>query len=294
MENFTPGIQNNTVIQRRDTLNAVKNNNSTGRFGYLNKAKVYVGGASVDKTWDTRSDKRSDKRSDTRSDKRNPVLSSNECMKIGIHGDPFVSEKKVSQKKAEVDKDGISVINKITHREKVLSEIKLFFQFKQQEGYITKLKRDIEDIKLQCFIDLEDVKLKFSNLEFELWNTNNLLHSVSHISENLCENKRPVELMDTQNYLDQGEKSNDGNIFVGSEYRQGSRDNQSKIERDGIVENIDFNQLVPPAYKVSLNGSKIFLPPVKMVHETTNELGQCLENLSQIREFIRNVSAESN
>ena len=222
----------------------------------------------MDKTWDTRSDKRSD----TRSDKRNPVLSSNEGMKIGIHEDPFVSKKKVSLKKAEVEKDGISVINKITHREKVLSEIKLFFQFKQQEGYITKLKREIEDIKLKCFIDLEDVKLKFRNLEFELWNTNNLLNSVSNISENLCENNIPEELVDTQNYLDQGVKSNDGNIFIGSEYRHGSGENQSKIERDGNAEYIDFNQLVQPAHKVSLNGSKIFLPPVKKLNEANTEL----------------------
>ena len=131
MEIFTPEIQNKTVIQRRDTLNAVEYNDTTRRSGFSNKAKVYVGGASMGKKWDKSS-----------VEENNPVLSNNECMKIGIHEDPFVSKKKVSPKKAEMEKDGISFINKITHREKVLSEIKLFFQFKIQEGYIRFKERN--------------------------------------------------------------------------------------------------------------------------------------------------------
>ena len=43
---------------------------------------------------------------------------------------------------------------------------------------------------------------------------------------------------------------------------------------------------------MSLNGSKIFLPPVKKVKEATNELNKCLENVSQIREFIKNESVD--
>ena len=43
---------------------------------------------------------------------------------------------------------------------------------------------------------------------------------------------------------------------------------------------------------MSLNGSKIFLPPVPKLNETSDELGKCIVNVCQIREFIKKVSSE--
>ena len=77
----------------------------------------------------------------------------------------------------------------------------------------------MDDIKLKCLIDFEDFHLKFRNLEFNIGNMNNLVNSASNISENLYENSIPEELVDTQNYLDQGVKNNDGKIFIDSRYK---------------------------------------------------------------------------
>ena len=163
--------------------------------------------------------------------------------------------------------------------------------------YITDLKREIDDIKLKCLIDFEDFNLKFRNLEFEIWNMNNLVNSASNISDNLYENNIREELEDTQNYLDQGVTSNDGvqmkqDIFVGPKYRDSSETYPGKIEKNGNVENLDLNKLIQPVDRVSLNGSQIFLPPVPNLHETSDDLSQCIAKVCQIREFLKKVSSE--
>ena len=55
---------------------------------------------------------------------------------------------------------------------------------------------------------------------------------------------------------------------------------------------MDFSKLIQPAPKISLNGSKIFLPPRPKLNETRDELGKCINNVCQIREFIKKVSME--
>jgi len=55
---------------------------------------------------------------------------------------------------------------------------------------------------------------------------------------------------------------------------------------------MDFTKLIQPAPKISLNGSKIFLPPRPGLNETSDELGECINNVCQIREFIKKVSRE--
>ena len=282
-ENFTPEIQDKIDSQMGDSLSASDNKDTMGKADFSDRTWAHFGGVSMGKKWDENM-LESMKRKDG---KHSGIIQRREENKTGINHDSFISPKKDKNERV-----GIGSRSKLAHREKVFSEIKLFFKFKQQEVYITDLKREIEDIKLKCFIDLEDVNLKFRNLEFEFWNMNNLLNSASNISENLYVNNIPEELVDTQNYLDQGVKSNDGNICIDSEYRDSREKYPGKIERYGNVENLDFNKLIQPANRVSLNGSQIFLPPVPNLNETSDELGQCIVNVCQIREFLKKVSCE--
>ena len=110
---------------------------------------------------------------------------------------------------------------------------------------------------------------------------NNLVNSASNISDNLYENNIREELEDTQNYLDQGVTSSDGvqmkqDIFVGPKYGDSS----------------EAYKLMQPVDRVSLNGSQIILPPVPNLHETSDDLGQCIAKVCQIREFLKKVSSE--
>ena len=196
-----------------------------------------------------------------------------------------------------MEKDGISFINNITHRKKVFEEIKLFFRFKTQEMYILNLHEEITDIKLRCYEDLENMNLQVRNLTEEMWSRSDLRKNSQNMLENGYENNVYHGLKENGSYGDQEITSNEEfrmqqDMFIHPVYREGNENVPRKVEAEGELEKIDFNQLVQPAYKVSLNGSKIFLPPVKKANETTNELGKCLENVSQIREFIRNVSAD--
>ena len=289
-EIFTP---DETSSQVENTLNAVEDNDTTGRPDFFNKAKVYVGGASICKKWDKRIIEEWDKRN---VEENKPVLSNNECMKIGIHEDHFVSQKKVSLKKPEIKKDGISFVNKINHREKVLSEIKIFFQFKIQEGYIIDLQREIEEIKLKYCRDLEDINFQVKNLECEIGNRNNFVNSAPNLSEDFFEKNAPRTLGVSQAYSKQGFSSGDDvqrqNILVNHKYRQNYDDFPGKIKAEGKLEKIDFNRLIQPAHKVSLNGSKIFLPPVKKLNEANTELDKCMTNVVQMRQFIKQVSGD--
>ena len=178
-------------------------------------------------------------------------------------------------------------------------EIKLFFKFKEQEEYIIDLKREIEEIKLKYCRDLEDINFQFQKVDFELGEMSNFVNSTSNMSENLYENNISKELGDTQNYLDQGvasiadvQKTQD--IFVRSDYGENNVVIPGKMEKTENIENIDFNKLIQPAHRISLSGSKIFLPPVPLskLNETSDELGKCIVNVCQIREFIKKVSSE--
>ena len=150
---------------------------------------------------------------------------------------------------------------------------------------------------MKGFRDFENFNIKFRNLEFDLWNMNNLVNSALNMSENFKENKVPRELGDTQNYCDQGVSSSDEvqmqqDSFVHPEYRESYENYPGKIETKGKLENIDFNQLIQPVHKVSLNGSKIYLPPIPKLNENSDQLGQCIERVCQIREFVRKVAGD--
>ena len=63
-----------------------------------------------------------------------PALSNINCVKTGIDHNSVM---KPTKDKIESVESGS--LSKLAHREKVFSEIKLFFKFKQQEVYITCL-----------------------------------------------------------------------------------------------------------------------------------------------------------
>ena len=81
-------------------------------------------------------------------------------------------------------------------------------------------------------------------------------------------------------------------MFVHPEYREGNENYPGKIVEKEKVENIDFNKLIQPVHKVSLNGSKIYLPPIPKLNENSDQLGQCIERVCQIREFVRKVAGD--
>ena len=110
-----------------------------------------------------------------------PKLPNINCVKTGVDHNSIITPKVVNDNLVN------DSVNKLKHREKVFSEIKLFFQFKQTEAYINTLKKEIENIKLKCFMDFEDFNLKFRDLENRVC-TNNLINSVSNVSDNLYEN----------------------------------------------------------------------------------------------------------
>ena len=193
-------------------------------------------------------------------------------------------------KKDKSENSGIGPGNKITHREKVFLEIKLFFKFKKQEEYIIDLKREIEEIKLKCGRDLGDINFQFQKLDLEIGKRSNFVNSTSNLAENFYENN----ISNTQDYCNQGVTSSDEvqmqqDNLVHPEYRQNNENYSGKIEIKEKIGNLDGNKLRQPSYKISLNGSKIYLPPISELQGNSAQLGQCIKRVCQMKQFVRKV-----
>ena len=127
------------------------------------------------------------------------------------------------------------------------------------------LQKEITDIKLKCYEDLENMNLQFKNLTKKLWNRSKLGNKTHNRLENCYENKVLNGLRENHNYCDQGEKIKHPEYFP------------VKIETN---------------YKISLNGSQIFIPPVKHSNKVSDELHQCIQNVGQIRQFVKKVEVD--
>ena len=80
--------------------------------------------------------------------------------------------------------------------------------------------------------------------------------------------------------------------FVHPEYIESYENYPEKIETKGKLGYMDFTKLIQPVPQISLNGSKIFLPPKPGLNDTSDELDACINNVCQIREFIKKVSSD--
>ena len=279
----------------------VRNTDTTGRFGFSNKEKVYFGGASIGEKWDNRSIEENNECRKVKADfsKENqsqrvnidrdrkfvvrdnkPVVTRINSIKAGKKHKSLIVQKEDNVRKGE---------NRMTHRNRVLEDVKFFFRFQEKEKYILSLHKEILDIRIRCYKDLESLRLQVKNLTDEVGSRSDLRKNSQNMSEDFYENNVPRNLGDSQTYNKQGLSSGDEVQRQDTllKYRQNYDDSPRKVEAVGKLESIDFNKLVQPTPKISLNGSKIFLPPVKRVNAANTELGKFRSQISQIRQFIK-------
>ena len=102
------------------------------------------------------------------------------------------------------------------------------------------------------------MNLQVRNLTEEMWNRSDLRKNSQNMLENGYENNVYHRLKENGSYGDQEITSNEEfgmqqDMFIHPVYREENDEAPRKVEAEGELEKIDFNQLVQPAYKVSLN-----------------------------------------
>ena len=111
-----------------DTLNAFENNNTTGKADFSNGTKAQVGGMSMGKKWDKNilelMKRKNEKDFEVRKEENKPALSNINCIKTDINHDSFIPPAK-----DKIERVVSGPLSKLAHREKVFSEIKLFYMF---------------------------------------------------------------------------------------------------------------------------------------------------------------------